>query len=161
MRRPNQVALDHQVFVNEICLVSLIGHNAAHFRSGQEHDLRALVPEELVPVEPIGRMTLNRCPSNFFAEVEQVAFLPSNVVPGIDFSNDPLLAGRIPVARRVLPAAALIVLGLQHKACEIPEVIEDQPADLAGEGPLVRGKPQARFLKRTGPRRASGGLRSC
>lgn len=58
-------------------------------------DPTKLIPEEEVPVEIIGRMTLNRKPDNFFAEVEQVAFAPANIVPGIDFSNDPLLQGRI------------------------------------------------------------------
>ncbi|EHJ49117.1 Catalase [Solidesulfovibrio carbinoliphilus subsp. oakridgensis] len=52
-------------------------------------------PEEEVPVKIIGRLTLNRNPDNFFAEVEQVAFHPGHVVPGIDFSNDPLLQGRL------------------------------------------------------------------
>ncbi len=58
-------------------------------------DPTKLVPEELVPVTPVGRMVLNRNPDNFFAETEQVAFCAAHVVPGIDFSNDPLLAGRI------------------------------------------------------------------
>jgi catalase len=58
-------------------------------------DSTKIVPEELVPVRPIGRMTLNRNPDNFFAETEQVAFCTAHVVPGIDFTNDPLLAGRI------------------------------------------------------------------
>jgi len=58
-------------------------------------DATKLIPEELVPVTPIGRMVLNRNPDNFFAETEQVAFCTAHVVPGIDFSNDPLLAGRI------------------------------------------------------------------
>ncbi|TGC09869.1 catalase [Methanolobus halotolerans] len=52
-------------------------------------------PEEEVPVKWIGKMTLNRNPDNFFAETEQVAFCPANIVPGIDFSNDPLLQGRL------------------------------------------------------------------
>jgi len=58
-------------------------------------DPTKLVPEELVPLVPVGRMVLNRNPDNFFAETEQVAFCVAHVVPGIDFSNDPLLAGRI------------------------------------------------------------------
>jgi len=58
-------------------------------------DATKLVPEEMVPVKIIGKMTLNRNPDNFFAETEQIAFLPGNIVPGIDFSNDPLLQGRI------------------------------------------------------------------
>jgi catalase len=58
-------------------------------------DPTKLVPEELVPVTIVGKMTLNRNPDNFFAETEQVAFHPGHVVPGIDFSNDPLLQGRL------------------------------------------------------------------
>ena len=58
-------------------------------------DATKLIPEEDVPVEIVGRMTLNRNVDNFFAETEQVAFLPSNIIPGIDFSNDPLLQGRL------------------------------------------------------------------
>jgi catalase len=58
-------------------------------------DATKIVPEELVPVTPVGRMVLDRNPDNFFAETEQVAFGVQNLVPGIDFSNDPLLAGRI------------------------------------------------------------------
>ncbi len=58
-------------------------------------DPTKLIPEELVPVRLIGRMVLNRNPANFFAETEQVAFHPGHVVPGIDFSNDPLLQGRL------------------------------------------------------------------
>ncbi|HPU49963.1 MAG TPA: catalase [Burkholderiaceae bacterium] len=58
-------------------------------------DATKLVPEELVPLQKVGRMVLNRNPDNFFAETEQVAFCTAHVVPGIDFSNDPLLQGRI------------------------------------------------------------------
>jgi len=58
-------------------------------------DPTKLVPEEMVPVQLVGKMTLNRNPDNFFAETEQVAFCTANVVPGIDFTNDPLLQGRI------------------------------------------------------------------
>ncbi len=58
-------------------------------------DSTKIIPEELVPLRPVGRMVLNRNPDNFFAETEQVAFCAAHVVPGIDFSNDPLLAGRI------------------------------------------------------------------
>ncbi len=57
-------------------------------------DPTKLIPEELVPVRPVGKLVLNRMPDNFFAETEQVAFCTQNVVPGIDFTNDPLLQGR-------------------------------------------------------------------
>ncbi len=58
-------------------------------------DATKLIPEEVVPLKVVGRMVLNRNPDNFFAETEQVAFMPSNVVRGIEFSNDPLLQGRL------------------------------------------------------------------
>ena len=58
-------------------------------------DPTKLVPEELVPVQRVGKMTLNRNPDNFFAETEQVAFHTGHIVPGIDFTNDPLLQGRL------------------------------------------------------------------
>ena len=58
-------------------------------------DPTKLIPEEIVPVRRIGKLTLNRNPDNFFAETEQVAFHTGNIVPGIDFTNDPLLQGRL------------------------------------------------------------------
>jgi catalase len=58
-------------------------------------DSTKIIPEELVPLTPAGRMVLNHNPDNFFAETEQVAFCTAHIIPGIDFSNDPLLAGRI------------------------------------------------------------------
>jgi catalase len=58
-------------------------------------DPTKIIPEEIVPVRRIGRMILNRNPDNFFAETEQVAFHAGNIVPGIDFTNDPLLQGRL------------------------------------------------------------------
>ena len=58
-------------------------------------DATKLVPEELVPLRVVGRMVLDRNPTNFFAETEQVAFCAGDVVPGIDFTNDPLLQGRL------------------------------------------------------------------
>jgi catalase len=57
-------------------------------------DATKIIPEEQVPVRPIGRMVLDRNPQNFFAETEQIAFHTANIVPGIDFTNDPLLQGR-------------------------------------------------------------------
>lgn len=58
-------------------------------------DPTKLIPEEIVPVQRIGKLTLNRNPDNFFAETEQVAFHVGHVVPGIDFTNDPLMQGRL------------------------------------------------------------------
>ena len=58
-------------------------------------DATKLIPEEMVPLQPVGRLGLDRNPDNFFAETEQVAFHPGHVVPGIDFTDDPLLQGRL------------------------------------------------------------------
>ncbi|EHS49511.1 Catalase related subgroup domain-containing protein [Rhizobium sp. PDO1-076] len=58
-------------------------------------DATKLIPEEMVPARIVGRLVLDRNPDNFFAETEQVAFCPANIVPGVDFSNDPLLQGRL------------------------------------------------------------------
>ena len=58
-------------------------------------DPTKLIPEEVLPLRVVGRMVLDRNPDNFFAETEQSAFCPANIVPGIDFSNDPLLQGRL------------------------------------------------------------------
>lgn len=70
----------------------------AEFANAQPYDVldaTKLIPEEDVPVQIIGRMVLDRNPDNLFAETEQVAFCPSHIVPGIDFSDDPLLQGRL------------------------------------------------------------------
>jgi catalase len=67
------------------------------FADGFEFDVldaTKLIPEEVLPSVPVGRLVLDRMPDNFFAETEQVAFMTQNVPPGIDFSNDPLLQGR-------------------------------------------------------------------
>jgi catalase len=62
-------------------------------------DATKIIPEELVPLQMVGKMVLNRNPDNFFAETEQVAFCPSHLVPGLDFSEDPLLQGRLFLSR--------------------------------------------------------------
>ena len=68
------------------------------FANSQPYDVldaTKIIPEEVLPVRIVGRMVLDRYPDNFFAETEQAAFVPSHVVPGIGFSNDPLLQGRL------------------------------------------------------------------
>ncbi len=78
----------------ELCVQLFSEEDAAEFPF--DHlDSTKLIPEELVPLKTIGRMVLDRWPNNFFAETEQVAFCPSHLVPGLDFSNDPLLQGRL------------------------------------------------------------------
>ena len=83
-------------------------------------DATKLIPEELVPVTPVGRMVLNRNPDNFFAETEQVAFCTAHIVPGIDFSNDPLLQGRHPL----LPGHA----DLAARGSELPRDADQRTA---------------------------------
>lgn len=75
--------------------IQVVPQNDEHKFEFDLLDPTKLIPEELVPVEVIGKMTLNRNPENFFAETEQVAFLPGHIIPGIDFTNDPLLQGRL------------------------------------------------------------------
>jgi len=75
--------------------VQIIAEKDEHMFDFDLLDPTKLIPEELVPVQIIGKMTLNRNPDNFFAETEQVAFHPGHLVPGIDFTNDPLLQGRL------------------------------------------------------------------
>ena len=75
--------------------VQLVSEEDEHKFEFDLLDPTKLIPEELVPVQRIGKMTLNRNPDNFFTETEQVAFHPGHVVSGIDFSNDPLLQGRL------------------------------------------------------------------
>src|SRR6202790_3752411 len=57
-------------------------------------DATKIIPEEEAPIQRVGRLVLDRCVDNFFAETEQVAFCTNNIIPGVDFSNDPLLQGR-------------------------------------------------------------------
>jgi catalase len=75
--------------------VQLVSEEKAQALGFDLLDATKLIPEEMVPVLTVGKLVLNRNPENFFAETEQVAFHPGHVVPGIDFSNDPLLQGRL------------------------------------------------------------------
>ena len=77
----------------ELCLQTFDDAFAADF-DFDVLDPTKLIPEEILPAVPVGRLVLDRMPQNFFAETEQVAFMTQNIVPGIDFSNDPLLQGR-------------------------------------------------------------------
>lgn len=94
-RRDLWEAIDSGSFPQWELGVQLIPEEDEHKFDFDLLDPTKLVPEELVSVTIIGKMVLNRNPDNFFAETEQVAFHPGHVVPGIDFSNDPLLQGRL------------------------------------------------------------------
>ena len=94
-RRDLFEAIEDGAFAEWDLGVQLIPEEDEHKFDFDLLDATKLVPEELVPVKIVGRMVLNRNTNNYFAETEQVAFLPTNIVPGIDFSNDPLLQGRL------------------------------------------------------------------
>ncbi len=94
-RRDLWESIEAGVFPEYELGVQVITEEQAEQFSFDVLDATKIVPEEIVPVRPIGKMVLNRNPDNFFAETEQVAFCTANIVPGVDFSNDPLLAGRI------------------------------------------------------------------
>ncbi|KFC20360.1 catalase [Chryseobacterium sp. FH1] len=94
-RRDLWEAIDSGAFPEWDFGVQLIPEADEHKFDFDLLDPTKLVPEEEVPVQIFGTLTLNRNPDNFFAETEQIAFHPGHLVPGIDFSNDPLLQGRL------------------------------------------------------------------
>lgn len=94
-RRDMYEAIENGMFFEWEFGVQLFTEEEANEFPFDHLDATKLIPEETVPVKIIGKMVLNRNPDNFFAETEQVAFCPSHVVPGIDYSNDPLLQGRL------------------------------------------------------------------
>jgi catalase len=94
-RRDLYDAIDAGAFPEWELGVQLVPEADEHSFDFDLLDPTKLIPEEVVPVIRVGRMTLNRNPENFFAETEQVAFHPGHIVPGIDFTNDPLLQGRL------------------------------------------------------------------
>jgi len=135
-------------------------------------DATKIVPEELVPLIPVGRMVLNRNPDNFFAETEQVAFCTAHIVPGLDFTNDPLLAGRIhsyvdtqisrlggpnfheiPINAPVAQAHNNQRDGLHRQAINRGRVAYE-PNSLGGGCPFQAGA--AGFRSYTGPQESSG-----
>ena len=94
-RRDLWEAIEAGAFPEYELSVQLFSERDAEKFSFDVLDATKIVPEELVPLRPVGRMILDRNPDNFFAETEQVAFCAAHIVPGLDFTNDPLLAGRI------------------------------------------------------------------
>lgn len=124
-----------------------------------------IVPEELAPVQPIGLLTLDRNPLNFFAETEQVAFHPGHLVPGIDITDDPLLAGRlfsyldtqitrlggpnfaqIPVNRPHAPVNDMLRDGM-HQTAVHPGVAPYRPNSLDGGCPFTAGADAGAFVE--------------
>lgn len=94
-RRDLWEAIEHGAFPEWELGLQIIPEKDEHKFEFDLLDPTKLVPEEIVPVKIVGKLTLNRNPDNFFAETEQVAFHPGHIVSGIDFTNDPLLQGRL------------------------------------------------------------------
>ncbi|WP_422743860.1 catalase [Mycobacterium sp. WMMD1722] len=128
-------------------------------------DPTKIVPEELVPVQLIGTMQLNRNPTNYFAETEQVAFHPGHLVPGIDVTDDPLLQarlfsyldtqlsrlggpnfGQIPINRPHAPVNDMLRDGFHQHAVH-PGVAPYQPNSLDGGCPFMAGADTAAFIE--------------
>ncbi|MFD3548217.1 catalase, partial [Streptomyces sp. NPDC058655] len=128
-------------------------------------DPTKIVPEELAPVQPIGLMTLNANPKNYFAETEQVAFHPGHLVPGIDVTDDPLLAGRlfsyldtqisrlggpnfgqIPVNRPHAPVNDMLRDGM-HQSAVHTGVAPYRPNSLDGGCPFLAGADTGAFIE--------------
>ncbi|MFF2403848.1 catalase [Streptomyces goshikiensis] len=128
-------------------------------------DPTKIVPEELAPVQPIGLMTLNANTKNYFAETEQVAFHPGHLVPGIDVTDDPLLAGRlfsyldtqisrlggpnfaqIPINRPHAPVNDMLRDGM-HQTAVHTGVAPYHPNSLDGGCPFLAGADMSAFIE--------------
>jgi catalase len=131
------------------------------FADAQPYDVldpTKLIPEEVIPVHLIGRMVLDRNPDNFFAETEQVAFCPANIVPGVDFSNDPLLQGRLfsylDTQKSRLGTANFQRDGQMQMQMQVPKGranYEPNSLNVAGEDAGPRECPATGFTTSTGP----------
>jgi catalase len=125
-------------------------------------DSTKLIPEELIPLKVIGRMTLNRWPNNFFAETEQVAFCPSHIPPGMDFSNDPLLQGRLhsyldtQLSRLGGPNFHQIPIN----AAKVPVSNNQRDGHMQMNQPVGRVAYEPNSLLPNGPRETARGFRS-
>ena len=120
-------------------------------------DPTKIIPEEVMPLRIVGRMVLDRNPDNFFAETEQVAFCPANIVPGIDFSNDPLLQGRLfsylDTQKSRLGTANFHQLPINAPKCPFMNFQRDGQMQMNGS----QGPRQLRTQQPGGTRRRAGG----
>ncbi len=125
-------------------------------------DATKVIPEEVVPVEIIGKMVLDRNPDNFFAETEQVAFCPSHIVPGIDFSEDPLLQGRLfsylDTQLKRLGSPNFHQIPINAPKCPFANLQRD--AQMQMMVPKGRGNYEPNSIDPEGPRESAAGLRT-
>ena len=121
-------------------------------------DATKIIPEELVPVRRVGRLVLDRTVDNFFAETEQVAFCTQNVVPGIDFTNDPLLQGRnfsyLDTQLKRLGGPNFTHLPVNAPKCPVAHFQQD--GHMAFVNPVGPGELRAQLVVRRGGRAARG-----
>ena len=117
-------------------------------------DATKLIPEEVVPLRTIGRMTLDRNPANVFAETEQVAFMTQNIVPGIDFSDDPLLHGRnfsyLDTQLSRLGSTNFHQIPINAPKCPFANMQRDGHMQMHGQGTRVTYTPS--LIDPSGPR---------
>ncbi|HMF79296.1 MAG TPA: catalase [Bryobacteraceae bacterium] len=125
-------------------------------------DATKLIPEEIVPIEMVGKMVLDRNPDNFFAETEQVAFCPSHIVPGIDFSEDPLLQGRLfsylDTQLSRLGSPNFHELPINRPKCPFANLQRDGHMQMLV--PKGRGNYEPNTLDPDGPRESPSGLQT-
>src|SRR6185437_9163225 len=127
-------------------------------------DPTKIIPEERVPVTPVGRLVLNRVVDNFFAETEQVAFCTQNVVPGIDFTNDPLLQGRnfsyLDTQLKRLGSPNFTQLPVNAPKCPIAHFQQDGHMAMSNPVTRVNYEPNSWPGAEGGPRETPAGYRS-
>jgi catalase len=125
-------------------------------------DATKLVPEEVVPIQMVGKMVLDRNPDNFFAETEQVAFCPSHIVPGIDFSEDPLLQGRLfsylDTQLSRLGSPNFHELPINRPKCPFANMQRDGQMQMLV--PKGRGNYEPNSIDPGGPRETAAGLKT-
>jgi catalase len=125
-------------------------------------DATKLIPEEVVPIEMVGKMVLDRNPDNFFAETEQVAFCPSHIVPGIDFSEDPLLQGRLfsylDTQLSRLGSPNFHELPINRPKCPFANLQRDGHMQMLV--PKGRGNYEPNSIDPSGPRESMAGFRT-
>ncbi|MGA7328094.1 MAG: catalase [Rhodomicrobium sp.] len=119
-------------------------------------DPTKIIPEEQVPVRRVGRLVLDRCVDNFFAETEQVAFCTQNIVPGVDFSNDPLLQGRnfsyLDTQLKRLGSPNFTFLPINAPKCPFATFQQDGHMALSNPKGRVNYEPNSWGGKMSGPR---------
>ncbi|PZO65317.1 MAG: catalase HPII [Paracoccus denitrificans] len=141
----------------------------AEWANAQPYDVldsTKLIPEEDIPVRIIGRMVLDRNPDNFFAETEQVAYCPANIVPGIDFTNDPLLQGRLfsylDTQKSRLGTANFHQLPINSPKCPYHNFTRDGMAQMQVPKGRANYEPNSLYEdgEETGPRATDAGFKT-